>query len=101
MQAEFFFPPQVLEEVLEVVLVGDLCVDVEEAEAGFFGHGRDHSPEAAVHVFLVDCEVGVLCAPLFRLQRDLREDDFVAVNDLPSRSFLFVYFASTAQHCSV
>ena len=69
MQADFFvFLLQVLEEVLEVVLVGDLCVDVEETEAVFFGHGCNHSPEAAVHVFLVDCEVCVFLTPLFRLK---------------------------------
>lgn len=51
------------------VLVGDLGVDVEQTEAVFFGHGRDHSPETSVHVFLVDCEVGVLGTPLFRLKR--------------------------------
>ena len=63
------FAPQVGEEVLEVVLVGDLGVDVEQTEAVFFGHGCDHSPETSVHVFLVDCEVGVLGTPLFRLKR--------------------------------
>ena len=51
----FVFPPQVLDKVLEVILVCDLSVDVEEPEAVFFGHGCDHSSEASINIFLVNC----------------------------------------------
>ena len=84
-------PLQVLQKVLEVVLVCDLGVDVKETEAVLFGHGCDHSSEALINVFLVNSQVCVLSTPLFGLKGELRENYLVAVDDLSSRLFLFVY----------
>ena len=83
-------PLQVLQKVLEVVLVCDLGVDVKETEAVFFGHGCDHSSEALINFLLVNSQVCVLSTPLFGLKGELRENYLVAVDDLSSRSLLFI-----------
>ena len=49
--------PQTDQELREVFLVGDFCVDVEEIYACIRRYGGDHCPEAREDVILIDCQI--------------------------------------------
>ena len=51
------FASQVHQELCEVLLVGDLRINVEEAHSRISGHGGDYRSEARVDFILVNCQV--------------------------------------------
>ena len=82
------FASQVHQELREVLLVGDLCVNVEEAHARVSGHGGDHRSEARINFILVNFQVCKLSTPFCQLDCLFRKDGLVDVENF-SRTFKF------------
>ena len=89
------FASQVHQELREVLLVGDLCVNVEEAHARVSGHGGDHRSEARVNFILVNFQVCKLSTPFCQLDCLFRKDGLV---DVENFSWTFEFFSQLCQH---